>query len=67
VVREDLLLIPDDGFLVPQNLELIAEQKSEPDLIVQELFLIPDDHRFVRDDFLLVLESGMRHCPSFFC
>jgi hypothetical protein len=64
VIRQDLLLIPDDGFLVPQNLELISQQQVEPNLIVQELLLIPDDHRLVGDDFLLVLESGLRHCRS---
>jgi hypothetical protein len=64
VVGKDFLLILDDRLLVPQNLELIAEQKGEPDLIIQKLFLIPDDHRLVRDDFLLVFESGLRHCRS---
>jgi hypothetical protein len=64
VIRENLLLIPDNCLLVPQNLELISQQKIEPNLIVQELLLIPDDHRLVGDDFLLVFESGLRHCRS---
>jgi hypothetical protein len=64
VVGKNFLLILDDRLLVPQNLELIAEQKSQPNLVIQELFLIPDDHRLVRDDFSLVAQSGLRHCPS---
>jgi hypothetical protein len=64
VIRQNLLLIPDDGLLVSENLELIPQQEVEPNLIVQELLLIPDDYRLVGDDFLLVLESGLRHCPS---
>jgi hypothetical protein len=64
VIGQDLLLILNNGFLVPENLELVAEQKGQPNLIVQELLLISDDHRLVGDDFLLVLESGLRHCRS---
>jgi hypothetical protein len=66
VVGKDLLLILDDGFLVAQNLELIPKQKREPDLIIQELFLISDDHRLIGDDSLLVAQSGLRHCPPLF-
>jgi hypothetical protein len=67
MVGQNLPLILDDDFLVPQNLELIAKQKGEPNLIVQKLLLIPDDHRLVGDDSLLVLESGLRHWRSLSC
>jgi hypothetical protein len=43
---------------------LISQKQVEPNLIVEELLLIPDDHRLVGDDFLLVLECGLRHCRS---
>jgi hypothetical protein len=61
-----LLLVPYNGFLVPQNLELIGEQECESNLIPQELLLIPDDYSLVCDDRLLVPESRLCHSRSFF-
>jgi hypothetical protein len=66
VIRQDLLLVPYDGFLVSQNLELIGEQEWESNLIPQELLLIPDDYSLVCDDRLLVPESRLSHSRSFF-
>jgi hypothetical protein len=66
VIRQDLLLVLYNGFLVPQNLELIVEQECESNLIPQELLLIPDDYSLVGDDRLLVAESRLCHSRSSF-
>jgi len=61
VSRQDLLLVPYDRFLVPQDLELIPDHHGEALLIIQNLRLVSDDHPFVRDDRLLVPERRLCH------
>src|SRR6266496_2275072 len=58
---QDLLLVPYNRFLVPKDLELIPDHHGEALLIIQNLRLVPDDHRFVCDDRLLVLERRLCH------
>jgi hypothetical protein len=58
---KDLLLVPDDRFLVPKDLELISDHHREPFLIIQNLRLIPEDYSLIRDDRLLVPERRLCH------
>jgi hypothetical protein len=62
VGRQDLLLIPYDRFLIPENLELVPDHHWQALLIVENLRLVPDDYPFIRDDRLLILECRLCHC-----
>ncbi|HZF72133.1 MAG TPA: hypothetical protein VEZ51_01795 [Gemmatimonadaceae bacterium] len=47
MIGENFLLVSDNRFLVAQNLALIAQELAEPNLIAQELSLVPDDDAIV--------------------
>jgi hypothetical protein len=58
---KDLLLILNDRSLVAQDLGLVAEQKHQALLILQDLRLISDDNAIVGDNGLLIPERRLCH------
>src|SRR3982751_4808304 len=61
---QDLLLVLDDCFLIPQDLALVAEQENQALLVLNDPLLISDDYAIVGDNRLLIPERRLCHCQS---